>query len=280
MKRGAAVLCGGRSSRMGRPKALLPWRGWTMIEHVVRVLREAVDEVLVVGSDALDLPELGVRVVRDREPFLGPLAGIREALEASRSDLVYVTGTDVPFLTAEFARAVLAFGDEDPPRAAAPVVDGFVQTLAAAYPARLAKTAAELLEARRLRPLFLLEASGYRAIEARELPGLEPLRGFNTPAAYLEAVRAAAGPDARATVELLGVARVHGGTDRVETGIGTLAEVLREVDSRLERLALLEGDAVARPFLVSLDGRQFLEDLSVPIGPGDRVLVLDAAAGG
>ena len=67
-----------------------------MIAHVVSILRPIVDEVVVVASDGLELPPLDARVVRDREPARGPLAGIREGLEQIRTDFAFVTGTDAP----------------------------------------------------------------------------------------------------------------------------------------------------------------------------------------
>src|SRR5437867_3338893 len=110
MTSSAIVLCGGESSRMGRPKALLPWRGGPMISHVVGILRQAVDSVVVVTSASLDLPRLDAKIVRDRDPKLGPLAGIREGLEAIEADLAFVTATDAPFLTSAFIRKMLSFG--------------------------------------------------------------------------------------------------------------------------------------------------------------------------
>ena len=74
------VLCGGRSSRMGRDKAWLPWRGQPIVVHVAGVLRSVVDEVVVVASDSLELPPLDARGVGDREPARGPLAGLRDGL--------------------------------------------------------------------------------------------------------------------------------------------------------------------------------------------------------
>ena len=65
MSRAGIVLCGGRSSRMGRAKAWLPWFGRSMIEHVVESLLPVVDEVVVVTSSELDLPFLSARVVSD-----------------------------------------------------------------------------------------------------------------------------------------------------------------------------------------------------------------------
>ena len=196
MRRSAGVvLCGGRSSRMGRPKALLPWRGRRMVEHVCAVLGEVVDELVVVGSADLDLPPLDARRVTDREPGLGPLAGIREGLEAITAPRAFVTATDAPFLTPALVRSLLARGD-----AVAPVVDGHVQTLCAVYPRSLVRTAGELIASGRLRPLSLLEAAEFVRVPAEELPDPSSVRGFNTPAEYLEAIRAD-DPRARVTVE-------------------------------------------------------------------------------
>jgi molybdopterin-guanine dinucleotide biosynthesis protein A len=184
MKGAGIVLCGGRSSRMGRPEAWLPWAGRPMVVHVVETLRRAVDEIVVVSSADLELPQLDARTVIDRSPDLGPLAGIREGLAHIEADLAYVTSTDVPFLCPTFVEAMLSFG-----RAAAPVVDGHVQTLAAVYPRSALRCAERLIAAGRLRPLYLLEAERYRRVLPHELPGLESLRSFNTPEEYLRAVQ-------------------------------------------------------------------------------------------
>jgi hypothetical protein len=37
---------------------------------------------------------------------------------------------------------------------------------------------------------------------------------------------------------------------------------------------------VTPPFLASIDGRAFFRDAAIPVGPGERVIVLDSAAGG
>jgi len=271
MNAAGIVLCGGRSSRMGRAKAWLPWRGKPLVAHVVDVLRDVFEEVLVVSAETLELPPLAARVVCDREPDLGPLAGIREGLAAMGAERAFVTATDAPHLTGAFARALLERG-----AAVAPEVDGFVQSLCAVYPKRGAEIASRLIAESKLRPLHLLEALDYVKVAASELPDLAAVRGFNTPEAYLEAVRADA-PDASATLEFVGRARIRAGREPVRVPIGTLAEVLARAPAEL---ALVEDGRVAPPFLVSIDGRAFFRDAQVPIGPGERVIVLDAAAGG
>ena len=43
---------------------------------------------------------------------------------------------------------------------------------------------------------------------------------------------------------------------------------------------MLNDDQLAGNHLISLDGRQFLRNLAVPLGPGDRLIITDAAVGG
>jgi molybdopterin-guanine dinucleotide biosynthesis protein A len=264
------VLCGGRSSRMGRAKAWLPWGGRPMLAHVVERLAAAVDEVVVVAAPDQLLPDVSARIVRDVHEGLGPLAGIREGLSHATAELCFVTATDAPYLSRAFVETVLAEG-----RAAAPVIDGYVQALSAAYPRAGAEVATVLLEAGKRRPLDLLEHFDFVRIPVDGLPDVESVRGFNTPDEYLAAVRAC---DVRpVTVELMGRARVGLGEREREVAAGSLRDVLAGLGGGLE---LIEGERVARPYAVSLAGRAFVRDLRIPIGPGEHVIVLDASAGG
>lgn len=270
VKTSGIVLCGGRSSRMGRPKACLPWFGRSMIEHVVETLRGCVDEVIVVTSETLDLPPLSARLIRDREPGRGPLAGICSGLAAARSERAFVTSTDAPFLSERFVRALFA-GEG----AAAPLAEGRVQVLSAVYPCEAWRAAEHLLARGVGRPLTLLEEIGFRACAPSE-PGPRPAwRGFNTPREYLDCVREI-DPGARATLELRGHAGRSLTQRRLEVPVGMLAEVLAKAPSPLE---LTAGTRVAPPYRVSLGGRQFVRDLDLPIGPGDRVTVVDSLVG-
>ena len=91
-----AVLAGGRSRRMGRPKqALALPDGTTLIEAVVGALRQVCVRVVVVGDLEMGLPN-----VVDLRPGQGPLGGI-EALLGSGLDSQYlVCPCDVPLVTA------------------------------------------------------------------------------------------------------------------------------------------------------------------------------------
>src|SRR5919198_2907358 len=107
------VLCGGRSSRMGRPKAWLPFGGEVLLARVVRLLSEAVESVVVVAAPGQDVPALppGVEVVRDPldAQGRGPLQGLAVGLEAlrGRADAAYLSSCDAPFLRPAFVRRLI-----------------------------------------------------------------------------------------------------------------------------------------------------------------------------
>jgi molybdopterin-guanine dinucleotide biosynthesis protein A len=109
MNRAAMVLCGGRSARMGRDKATLPFgAGETLLQQVVRRLGECVstEHIVCVARAGQVLPALPseVHVVYDREPGGGPLAAFDAGLLALEDggESVFVCGCDVPLLRPAF----------------------------------------------------------------------------------------------------------------------------------------------------------------------------------
>ena len=100
------MLAGGRSSRMGEDKALLPFAGGTLIAHVAGLVEQAAGSVAVVGDPAR-YAFLGYRVIPDNFPGQGPLAGIEAALAATGSDWNLVVACDMPGLSVAFLRQLL-----------------------------------------------------------------------------------------------------------------------------------------------------------------------------
>src|SRR6185295_16745312 len=98
MHAGAIVLCGGKSSRMGTSKALLPFGPETMLQRVVRILQDVVSPVVVVSALNQALPNLSAEVIvtRDEHEGHGPLEGLRAGLKALPTDVecAYVTSCD------------------------------------------------------------------------------------------------------------------------------------------------------------------------------------------
>src|SRR5262245_59514400 len=117
-KAAGIVLCGGRSSRMGRPKAWLPFGDEVLLQRMVRILSDVVEPIVVVAAPDQSLPALPehVQIARDESEFLGPLNGLATGL-ASLGDEVpvaYLSSCDVPFLRPAFVRRVIeSLGDAD-----------------------------------------------------------------------------------------------------------------------------------------------------------------------
>ena len=74
MQASGFVLAGGGSTRMGRNKALLPFRGSTLVQHIAGIVRQAAGSVTLIG-DPVQLAHLGLPVVADILPGSGPASG-------------------------------------------------------------------------------------------------------------------------------------------------------------------------------------------------------------
>src|SRR5262245_15870176 len=196
---GGIVLCGGRSSRMGRPKAWLPFGGELMLPRVVRLLRETVAPVVIVAAPGQDVPPVPpeVRVVRDEREGRGPLQGLAAGLDAlqGHAEAAYLSSCDVPFLRPAFVRRLIELlGDN---LICVPRVGDYHHPLAAVYRLEVRDAVDRLLAENRLRPVFLFEAVPTRIVAAAELQDVDPtfqtLRNLNTPEEYEAAVREAGG---------------------------------------------------------------------------------------
>lgn len=91
------VLAGGNSSRMGRRKALLPFRGTTLLAWQVQKLRQlGLDEILISGPHDLSLP--GTTCVEDIYSGCGPLGGLQACLAAASRPYCLVLAVDTPLV--------------------------------------------------------------------------------------------------------------------------------------------------------------------------------------
>ena len=147
------VLAGGKSSRMGSPKAGLEWHGSTLLRRVTGIVARSVDgPVVVVSAPGLEVPALdgAVVVVTDDREGRGPLQGLAAGLAAigDRAELAYVSSTDVPLLHPAFVRRVVGALD-DTLDVVLPEVGGYRQPLSAAYRPGLLSTVEELIAAER-----------------------------------------------------------------------------------------------------------------------------------
>jgi molybdopterin-guanine dinucleotide biosynthesis protein A len=196
MEKGAIVLCGGRSTRMGQDKASLPFGPERVLQRVVRRLSEVVDQnrIVVVSAINQDLPPLPERVLvtHDQNSERGPLEGMAAGFRAMPSDVdaIFVTSCDVPQLVPAFVERMFELlGQFD---IAVPRDDQYVHPLAGIYRPSVLIRIQGLLDANVLRVRRLFEEVNTREIPMSQLrdvdPDLASLENLNLPEDYARAL--------------------------------------------------------------------------------------------
>jgi molybdopterin-guanine dinucleotide biosynthesis protein A len=199
-KLSAAVLAGGRSSRMGKNKAFLPLvdGGPPMVALVIERIREFADDVMIVANDRARYGDFGARVVPDLEAGAGALGGIHAALRHAKHEHCLIVACDMPFLSRALLRRMV-----DEPRdydVLAPRLpgesrqgsDGLVyQTLHAIYGRACIEPIERQLAQGNRQVIGFFSTVRVRTIEFDDVRQWDPeLRSFfnaNTPEAYASA---------------------------------------------------------------------------------------------
>lgn len=100
----AAILAGGKSSRMGFDKQMLMDEGRRLVEKVIETLREEFSDIIVITAKPELYEGMGVRLFRDEYEGKGPLAGVHAALSHAQSQYVYLLACDMPVVSLPFVR--------------------------------------------------------------------------------------------------------------------------------------------------------------------------------
>jgi molybdopterin-guanine dinucleotide biosynthesis protein A len=106
----AFLLVGGKSSRMGRDKALLEINGAPLVRRAADILTPLASKITLVTSaplpaeptDTNRYSSFGLPVQIDRWPNAGPLGGIATALAAAQNPWCLILACDMPFITREW----------------------------------------------------------------------------------------------------------------------------------------------------------------------------------
>jgi molybdenum cofactor guanylyltransferase len=125
------ILAGGKSSRMGRDKALIEVAGRPLLEHSLQILREVGLDPRLAGAK-VDLSDFAP-VVPDRpdQSGLGPLAGICSALSACARRFAVFLPVDLPLIPASLIDYLVHHATVTDAAVTVVSVAGFVQTFPA-----------------------------------------------------------------------------------------------------------------------------------------------------
>lgn len=195
MKAGAVILAGGKSSRMGSNKALLPINGKTNIERIKDSLDEVFSDIILVANDEEMYQFLNIPIVKDNVRDKGPLAGIEAGLLASRSETNLFVACDMPFVSTQLAEVLLA--NSDGYDAVVPVIAGKRHPLFAVYKRTLLDEISDCLQTNQLRIKHLLDRVNVNYLTEDQLSDAEIDKldrffyNMNNPAEYAEAIKIA-----------------------------------------------------------------------------------------
>jgi molybdopterin-guanine dinucleotide biosynthesis protein A len=296
----AVILAGGKSSRMGEPKALLLFAGEPLIVHMVRRLGQLFSDTVVVAAPEQELPALPSTIVRDDVAYQGPVGGIYYGLKAARREICFVTSCDAPFLNLRLIAYLMAqISDYD---VVVPFTQDRLQPLHAVYRKQVAPLLKEQLERGELRPIFLYDKVRTRKITEAEMHPHDPeslsFLNMNTPedyqaalASWTERQRAeidtAPTHSVPVTVELFGVAQLLAKTKEVPLSLppqATLSHVCQALAA--EHPVLLGRDinpdrsSLSSGYACNINGLEFVKNPNAKVNPGDKIFILSADAGG
>lgn len=185
-----AIQAGGESKRMGQSKALTPFLGRPLIEHMLEVVAPFADELIVTTNEEPELHYLleqhpKLRLIGDVLKERGALPGLLTAIEASSNDAVGVVACDMiafsPQILAREALAMQANGSD----AVVPFNNGNYEPFAAVYRKSTCQPILERITSRgskRMRDLIdSINCTRFNAELMRKPGSIDPFANVNTP---------------------------------------------------------------------------------------------------
>jgi molybdenum cofactor guanylyltransferase len=185
------ILAGGKSRRMGRDKAFLPFGQGLLIERVIEVIQQVTADVMLITNSPEQYQRFGLPMFTDVIPDAGSLGGIYTGLVSAKVPYSLCLACDMPFVKPDFLRFLCDTADQADvviPRNA----EDF-QPLCAIYAQACREPIRQRIEAGRLKITGFFDQVHVRVIEDELLTRFDPhdmmFFNANTPEEYAKAQR-------------------------------------------------------------------------------------------
>ncbi len=104
------ILSGGKSSRMGREKGLVNFRGKPLISYSIEVLKQLTGTIIIGANNNLEeYKKFGFDVVNDEVEGIGPMGGLLSTLRYSTTDKNLVVSCDTPFINSGLLQYLMRY---------------------------------------------------------------------------------------------------------------------------------------------------------------------------
>ncbi len=187
------ILAGGKSKRMGRDKAFLPFKNKTFLRNILETLDSFCSRFLIVVNKDFDLYRKEIQnlktpviFIRDLNPYDGPLNGIVSALNQIKSDRVFIGTCDTPILSKKLLSYLLEKLENFD--AVIPEIDGKIQPLNTFYSKNALEKALEVYQDNKKSLMAWLDKLNYKIIHKEEIITFDKeiftYKSINTPDMY------------------------------------------------------------------------------------------------
>jgi len=166
------ILAGGKSSRMGQNKALLPIGGKSIIKRLAETFTPISDEVIIISNEPEKYNELDLSIFPDVKEFRGdgPLAGIYTGINAANVDHCLFLACDMPFASPKIGGYLTQILKNNGVDAVIPSHEGRIHPLFGAYHKRIHSVVKENLLNGKRKMSHLLNAVNAKIVEKQDIP--------------------------------------------------------------------------------------------------------------
>ena len=194
-----AIQAGGKSSRMGQDKALMPFQGVPLIQYVLGRLAPLADEIIVTTNNPDAYRFLDVPLYPDIRPDRGALGGLYTALVSAKNDLVAVIACDMPFASIQFFDAASKLISESGADVVIPQTEHGYEPLHAIYRRETCIPPVETaLDANKWKVISWFDSVKVRALTREETAAFNPdglaFWNLNTPEDFAKAAPSSVPP--------------------------------------------------------------------------------------
>ncbi len=97
----AGILIGGKSKRMGKPKAALQWQGRNLLESILDTVKEEIANPVLLGEAPTEISLPDFKQIPDITGCEGPMAGMLSAMRWAPTSGWLFAACDMPLLSVE-----------------------------------------------------------------------------------------------------------------------------------------------------------------------------------
>lgn len=155
------ILAGGENKRMGKNKALVEWRGKSLINWVLDAIQPLCSQIIISSNDTFPVKP-GVKIVPDRFSRTGPAAGIEAGLYHSTTKLNIIVSCDTPLVSTEFFEYMISKHQDK--EISIPVHNGVNEPMIGIYNKSVQHVFQEALKSGRNKPPAIIRTCRYQEV--------------------------------------------------------------------------------------------------------------------